>query len=143
MSFSSGYATATSEDYAGKGYDKGHMANAEDFSYSCTDLEKTFRYYNALPQTTKLNRGIWKSWETKIRKEAKKKRLLIVCGGIFKDKAKVIGDGVVVPTQCFKLVYDESGALLHCLVFENNANATQDHLTESELRSNLGYRLSY
>lgn len=39
-------------------YDIGHMANAEDFAYNKALEESTFRYYNALPQTPNLNRGI-------------------------------------------------------------------------------------
>jgi endonuclease G len=54
--------TATSRDYAGSGYDKGHMAAALDFASDCEKEEMTFVYYNALPQTPNLNRGVWKSF---------------------------------------------------------------------------------
>ena len=67
--------------YDNSGYDKGHLANAEDFSYDKSLLESTFRDYNTLPQTPKLNRSIWKVWETKIRKNSQSDSLLIICGG--------------------------------------------------------------
>lgn len=83
--------------YAHSGYDKGHMANAEDFAYDKILLENTFRYHNALPQTPKQNRGIWKVWEEKIRKDSQTDSLLIICGGKDFDK--------YVPKELFKVVY--------------------------------------
>jgi endonuclease G len=65
---------ATDEDYEKNGvYEKGHLANAEDFAFDCVKDELTFRYYNCLPQTTNLNKGVWKSNETKVRDWSKKK----------------------------------------------------------------------
>ncbi|HTJ50959.1 MAG TPA: DNA/RNA non-specific endonuclease, partial [Cyclobacteriaceae bacterium] len=66
--------TATDNDYTGNGYDKGHMANAEDFAFDCTKDELTFRYYNCLPQTVNLNRGLWKRNETDVRKWSQKEK---------------------------------------------------------------------
>jgi endonuclease G, mitochondrial len=51
-------------NYTGSGYDIGHMCNAEDFARNRTTEELTFRYYNAVPQTPNLNRGIWKANES-------------------------------------------------------------------------------
>ena len=64
---------ATDQDYKGSHYDKGHLVNAEDFAFDCVKDELTFRYYNCLPQTTNLNRGIWKSKETQIREWSQKR----------------------------------------------------------------------
>ena len=46
----------------------------------------TFRFYNALPQTPKLNRGIWKHYETEIRKLSQNDSILIITGSIFSNK---------------------------------------------------------
>ncbi len=73
------YPTATDADYAKSGYDKGHLANSEDFAYDCELDELTFRYYNALPQTTALNRGIWKQIEATVRDLSKTDTLTIIC----------------------------------------------------------------
>src|SRR5436190_13272000 len=52
LSFKScGINTAVDADYSGHSYDKGHLANAEDFANNCTNEEKTFCYYNCVPQT--------------------------------------------------------------------------------------------
>lgn len=53
-----GIDTATSADYENSSYDRGHLANAEDFASDCANEEKTFCYFNCVPQTVKLNRGI-------------------------------------------------------------------------------------
>src|SRR5262245_38069533 len=70
--------TATDNDYAGSSYDKGHLANAEDFAFDCEKDELTFRYYNCLPQTANLNRGVWKKNETLIRKWSQHEKLYII-----------------------------------------------------------------
>lgn len=97
--------TATTADYSHSGYDKGHLANAEDFAYNCEEDELTFRYYNCVPQTPELNRGIWKSYETKIRNESQKDSLYIICYNTFGEK--MIGKSKV-PDKCYKFVYSLS-----------------------------------
>ena len=108
---------ATAKDYAGTGYDEGHLANAKDFS---TDekLEKlTFRYYNCLPQTANLNRGIWKHWETIIRKESEKDSILIICGGVFSNKKM---GSVYAPDYCWKVTkLLRKDSVMHVLWFDN------------------------
>ncbi len=97
--------TATDQDYLKSGYDKGHMANAEDFAYDCKLDELTFRYYNCVPQNPKMNRGPWKTVETEVRKWSQSKELLIVCVNIFNGKV-IPGTKVAIPSECIKLVYD-------------------------------------
>lgn len=104
-------------EYSHSGYDKGHMANAEDFAYNAELDEATFRYYNALPQRPHLNRGCWKVQETKIREMSQKDSLLIVCGGC--DYTGLI------PGRCFKVVYSlTTGKLVDAMIFTNTNDAT-------------------
>jgi endonuclease G len=98
------YPTATDADYAKSGYDKGHLANSEDFAYDCELDELTFRYYNALPQTTALNRGIWKQIEATIRDLSKTDTLTIICYAT--DFVKV--NKLSVPQYCYKIVYKQN-----------------------------------
>lgn len=133
--------TATGHDYAGSGYDKGHLANAEDFASDCTEEELTFRYYNCVPQTVKMNRGIWKVWEKKIRDLSDTKKLFIVAGSIY-GKKKLGGNEIGVPSHCYKIVIDpKTKKILHCLVFPNNTSNTLQVVTFAELKQRLGYRL--
>lgn len=136
-----GINTATDEDYEGKGYDKGHLANAEDFAFDCAKVEQTFCYYNCLPQTVKLNRGIWKSWETKIRKLSQTQPLFIVAGGIYGKKT--IGDNhIAVPKYCYKIVLNaQTKEILYCLLFPNNNSKKVTQLTLAQLKKKLGYEL--
>ncbi|MBS1661161.1 MAG: DNA/RNA non-specific endonuclease [Bacteroidetes bacterium] len=133
-------ACATDEDYAGSGFDKGHLCNAEDEAFDCTRDELTFRYYNCVPQTTRLNRGVWKSWETYIRRDSQKERLLIICGSIFGTKK--IGSAAV-PSFCWKIVYDSDGKLKYCLIFPNNSSGEVKSITLTALKKRLGYTLKY
>jgi len=141
--FLSDSATADAEDYKKQGYDKGHLANAEDFAYDCTKERTTFSYYNCLPQTPRLNRGIWKTWETKIRNESQQFHLKIICGGIFYNSVS-IGSGVSVPSYCWKIVINEdSSALIHCLLFPNDNSDSYQEIKLDKLKTELGFSLKY
>lgn len=134
---------ANTKDYAGSGFDMGHLVNAADFAFDCKKDEMTFRFYNCLPQYPNLNRGIWKKWETKIRKESQTDSLLIICGGVFSNK--IIGDSVYVPDYCWKIVYSISGnKITHVLWFVNtnkNAEIFFKEITLIELEDKLGYKI--
>ena len=123
--------SATNVDYKGSGYDIGHMANAEDFAYDCTLEKITFRFYNALPQTAQSNRGIWKSYETEIRKQSQTDHLLIICGGYsftqhltsnFKLKGVAMKKitQVLIPDYCFKIIKDLKTKQIKCYTFPND-----------------------
>jgi len=143
MAFVSDSGTATNNDYKKQGYDKGHLANAEDFAYDCNKEKSTFSYYNCQPQTPRLNRGIWKVWETSIRKESQLQHLEIICGGVFTNST-AIGDGVYVPSYCWKIVINEQdGSILHCLKFPNDDSDTFQDITLAELKALLNYELVY
>jgi endonuclease G, mitochondrial len=126
---------ATDEEYKGTPYDKGHLANAEDFAFDCTKDELTFRYYNCLPQTANLNRGLWKTNETQIRKWSQTQKLYIICGGYFKSKK--IGNSAV-PAYCWKIVQSvKTKEVLFCGWFSNTSHATLEEITIAELEKKL------
>ena len=126
---------ATDLDYKGSIYDKGHLANAEDFAFDCAKDELTFRYYNCLPQTTKLNRGIWKTKETLIRQWSQKEKLYIICGGFFGNTK--LGN-IAVPTYCWKVVQSVvTKKVLFCGWFSNTNQAKLEEITVDELEKRL------
>jgi len=142
LSFAKEYRSATNKDYLKSGYDRGHLANAEDFAYDCDKEKCTFSYYNCIPQHPQLNRGSWKSWETTIRKESQKDRLKIYTGAIY-GKQK-IGNGVAVPDYCWKLVYNtRTKLILHALLFKNDATEQVQRVTPSQLKQLLGYPIEF
>jgi endonuclease G len=125
-------------EYKGLGYDKGHLANAEDFAYDCVLDEETFRYYNYLPQTPNLNRGIWKVWETKIRNESQQDSLLVICGGVWEDRTK---GNLQVPVLCWKVIKNlRTHQIEHVLIFTNESSGStvkEERLDELEKMLNL------
>ena len=139
---SCGINTAGDEDYAGTGYDKGHLANAEDFAYDCELDKETFCYYNCVPQTTKLNRGIWKSWETKVRKLSQSKPVFVIAGAIYSDQLLKEGHTVVKPDYCYKIIVDPpTGKIVYCLLFPNDNSGKVEELSLSQLKAKLPYPL--
>ena len=139
---SCGINTANDEDYSGTGYDKGHLANAEDFAYDC-DLDKeTFCYFNCIPQTTKLNRGIWKTWETRFRKLSQSKPIFVIAGAIYTDQLLKEGHTVVKPDYCYKIIVDPpTGDILYCLLFPNDNSGKVEELSLMQLKAKLKYPL--
>jgi endonuclease G len=132
MSFTTDHISHTkiacASDYSHSGYDEGHMCNAEDFAYDC-DLERqTFKYYNCVPQTPELNRGIWKSLETETRKLSSTDKLLVICGNIYNNKT--IGSDVYIPVNCYKIVYSYiQKKIIYSVIFTNTSTPTQKDIS--------------
>lgn len=127
--------------YKGTIYDKGHLANAEDFAYDCHLDSLTFRDYNRLPQTRKLNRGIWKVSETEIRKLSQTDSLIVYCGGYWNESCKVVND-MKIPNMCWKVVYSlTQKKVISCVMFTNNDTPVVTTWTLVNLESMLGYSL--
>ena len=57
-------------DYAGSGYDRGHMAPAADFNFDRRALAETYLYSNVCPQLPSINRGVWADVEREVRQLA-------------------------------------------------------------------------
>ena len=132
--------SASLNDYDEPIYDQGHLANAEDFAADCKKEEITFRFYNCFPQTAKLNRGIWRSWESTIRKQSHAKRLFVIAGGIYGKK--FIGAKVAVPEYCYKIVLDSrTKKILYCVIFKNDNSNSYKHISLASLKKRLRYPL--
>ena len=101
---------AVPADYAGTGYDKGHMAPDGDLSWDQQVEYESFLMTNMSPQAGSLNRGIWKLLETSVRGWAVQRNQIytIYVGGIYDGSDKKIGNGVVVPHGFYKIVVNHS-----------------------------------
>lgn len=99
---------ATLEDYAGSGYDRGHMCPGGDCNWDSIGRDETFVLSNMCPQHPELNRGDWKEIENACRRWAQKYgTVYIVCGPMFfkSEKHKEIGPNhIPVPEAFFKVV---------------------------------------
>jgi endonuclease G len=87
-------AQAVDKDYAGSGLDRGHQAASADFSSNSDLMEESFILSNAVPQQgLGFNRGIWKEFETLVRKLTKDRgELIVITGPIYPDASGVIPD---------------------------------------------------
>lgn len=137
-----GINSADDEDYKpiNSIYDKGHLANAEDFANDCEKQNETFCYYNCVPQKVKLNRGIWKKWETQLRALSQKQRLFIIAGAIYGKKN--IKTGIAIPKACYKIVINpKTKKVLYCMIFPNDDSNTYQDISLADLKKKLGYGL--
>lgn len=110
---SNGFATdrsvvngATPEDYAGTGYDKGHMSPDGDLSWDQQVEFESFLMTNMSPQLPGLNRGTWKLLETSVRAWSIQlgQPFTIYVGNVYSDQDPRIGKGVIVPHAFYKIV---------------------------------------
>lgn len=98
---------ATSEDYRGSGWSRGHMCPAGDNKWDIEAMNQSFSLINVCPQDASLNSGVWNSIEIDCRNWAKRfQDIYIICGPVFyKQEHVLIGaNGVYVPEAFFKVV---------------------------------------
>ncbi|PAA93364.1 hypothetical protein BOX15_Mlig004414g1, partial [Macrostomum lignano] len=133
------YFRASNSDYAGSGYDRGHMAAAGNHKSSSAACLQTFILSNICPQVGNgFNRHLWNSLERYIRSLTKHYSAVYVCTGpLFLPiqhsgskrkfvQYEVLGsNSVAVPTHFFKVVLLETPAQqfeLLCYLVPNMAH---------------------
>ena len=115
-------------DYLHSGFDRGHMAAAEDHRSSKESLRDTFLLSNCCPQYATFNRGVWARLEKYVRDLSKKfDSVKVVTGPAYvpieenggkRISYRVIGENnVAVPTHFFKCVCLERGGELKVRAF--------------------------
>ncbi|GAG11098.1 unnamed protein product [marine sediment metagenome] len=101
--------TASSRDYRGSGYDRGHLAPARDMRWSAEAMSDSFYYSNMSPQAPGFNRGKWKSLEFRVRKWATaNEEVYVITGPVLTDGPfETIGENqVAVPKHFYKVILD-------------------------------------
>lgn len=114
-------------DYAGSGYDIGHMAPFNTHRTSDEDGSSTFMFSNAAPQLPEFNRGLWRTLEAEIHGLAERDPVWVVTCPLWipesgKLVVKTIGrSGVWVPTHCGKAILSETakGVRLRAWIMPN------------------------
>ena len=102
-------ASASTRDYYGTGYDRGHLVPAGDMAFSELAMSESFYMTNISPQIRNFNGGIWRELEETVRDWGKKFRhLYIVTGPVLtQDIREYIGDNkVAVPEYFYKVILD-------------------------------------
>lgn len=98
------FARATPADYAGSGFDRGHLCPSADRSNSPEANSLTFLMTNIVPQTGDLNRNPWEELETYSRNLVKRGKVdLYVVAGVYGEKGR-LKNKITVPTNCWKII---------------------------------------
>ncbi|MEH3144956.1 MAG: DNA/RNA non-specific endonuclease [Methylobacterium frigidaeris] len=94
-------------DYAGSGWDRGHMAPSGDMP-DPEAQEESFSLANIVPQNPDFNRTLWAGIEAAVRNLAVERGdLHVVTGPLFEGgSVQALRGRVLVPTRLFKAVYD-------------------------------------
>jgi endonuclease G len=102
--------TASTKDYEGSGYDRGHLAPASDMGWSSITMAESFFYSNMSPQTPSFNRGIWKKLEELVRTWAIENNMIyIVTGPVLTNGLQTIGaNKISIPNYYYKVILDYS-----------------------------------
>lgn len=133
-------------DYAGNGYDQGHIANDAHQSWDQQVEYESFLMSNMSPQLPGLNRGIWKLLEsaTGAWGFSRQHTLIVYAGNIYdvtKDK-KIGADAVDVPYGFFKIVIDEQTGDTLAFIFPHKENQGNDltvvQTTVADIEDNTG-----
>lgn len=102
-----GIPAVAPKDYSKTGYDKGHLAPADDFKRTKTSIYGTFVMTNMAPQKPKLNRQAWKALEERVHSWAcGEEKILIITGPVLIDGLPKLKAGISIPNKFFKAVYD-------------------------------------
>lgn len=93
------------KDLVSSGFDRGHLAPAEDMRTNSVALEQSFYMSNIVPQNPYMNRGAWKALETYTRKVAMAYGHAYVITGTITDKSSYnLPSGAIVPTYLYKII---------------------------------------
>lgn len=92
-----GDRTVDPKDFAGRGFDRGHMAPSQDMQYCLEVSRQSFWMGNITPQTPRLNRGDWKRLEGMIHRkvvpsadgEVSARRVFVLTGPVFSNDVLV------------------------------------------------------
>ena len=93
-------------DYAGSGFDRGHLVPAGDLKWSPRAMQQSFLLTNVCPMHKALNEGGWAKLEEKVREwTARDSALLVFTGPVVSDGDTTLASGrVKVPSAYFKVI---------------------------------------
>jgi DNA/RNA endonuclease G (NUC1) len=92
-------------DYAGSRFDRGHMMSAANNTFDAFGMKECFYYTNITPQTPELNRGLWKTLESKERELAKSgQEVTVVFGNTGFQSLIGVSHDITVPEYCWKVI---------------------------------------
>lgn len=112
--------SATTYDYRGSGYDRGHLLPVGDRKFSFDAMNETFFMSNISPQERRFNGGIWRELEENVRDWARKfRKIYVVTGPVLTERRKdrIGKNKVSVPKSFYKVILDISEPELKAIGF--------------------------
>jgi len=95
-------------NYKNSGYDRGHMAPADDLAWSEESFQDSFYTTNVVPQTSDLNQGIWRELEVQVQDWAMTyDNVYVVTGPVLRGDEpciELVFDSICAPRHFFKVV---------------------------------------
>jgi endonuclease G len=138
---------ATLRDYAGRPYDRGHMAAAANNTQSAEIMSESFFLSNMVPQNPNNNRGIWRQLEIWTRDWAKGGDFYVISGAIYDSGYQTIGNGVGVPTRLYKIIHDRSTGQTQAYMMPNAPLPVKDlpryQTTVAEVEQVTGFKFNF
>lgn len=134
---------APPSDYIGSNYDKGHLADAKDFTFDDKMEVDTFSMTNMTPQVPGLNRGGWKWLETSTRYYAiKDKEVIVFAGPVFSKNDGKLNSQVDIPKYFWKVIYSPSSNTAISVLVPNDSINGKDILnyivSVNKIQSEIG-----
>ena len=100
------------EDYAGGGYDRGHLApnHAIATRFGAEAQEETFLMSNVIPQAPDLNQGPWRELESALAERAAPaaREIWVAVGPVYRGSPARLASGSAIPDACFMVIADET-----------------------------------
>lgn len=93
-------------DYAGSGFDRGHLVPAGDLKWSAKAMRQSFLLTNVAPMHKALNEGGWVKLEEKVREwTVRDSALLVFTGPVLSQGDTTLASGrVTVPSAYYKVI---------------------------------------
>lgn len=93
-------------DYAGSGFDRGHLVPAADLKWNEAAMRQSFLMTNVAPMHKALNEGGWAKLEEKLREWTQRDSALLVFTGpiVATSDTTLAGGRVPVPSSYYKVV---------------------------------------
>lgn len=129
------------QDYAGSGFDRGHMTPSAS-AWNMRVQEETFALSNMVPQDAENNRGLHAHIEIAVRDYALRNGdIYVITGPLFKaDKLRWLNRRVAVPTHIFKLVYDPRKRQAAAYLEVNASGDAYKEISVAELEEMAGIK---
>lgn len=127
-------------DYKSGGYDRGHMAPAEDFRKNTSLMSQSFYLSNMVPQAPTLNRGTWRMLEMYVMQRVQRgENLYVITGPLYENDKTLVStdhpDGtlgsnhVAIPTHTWKVIVNKDSMKAEAYLMPNDDTATAKFTT--------------